>query len=138
MKPLSPSKNRKEQFKVYAAIILPILALVYVHAAAHIMFYRIELGMHEREVERIYGAPDKNEATMIFCERIFEWSGECPPDSSLDSDPNADPDADQDPAKGLAQQPLSSYQFFKKGIDRWVVIGFDSEHRVAFKTIGSL
>ena len=111
--PISPAKS-KDRFKVFAAVTLPILGLVYVHAAAHIMFYRIDLGMHESTVERIYGTPEKNEATMLFCERIFEWSGDCPQDTH------------------------GSYQFFKKGIDRWVVVGFDSEHRVAFKTIGSL
>lgn len=104
----------KERVKLWLAILLPILGLVYVHISAHIMMYRIKFGMSEAEVLQIYGKPDKTDKEMLFCDGIFAWQGDCP------------------------NQRHQHYQFYKKGIDRWVIFGYDVEHRVAFKTLGDL
>ena len=103
-----------EKLKIWLAVSLPILGLVYVHLKAEIMMYRLEIGESAKRVIDVYGEPDKTETTMLFCDGIFAWEGECP------------------------SQRYSLYHFYKKGIDRWVVLGYDSKGRVAFKTKGDL
>lgn len=103
-----------ERLKIWLAVCLPILFMAYVHLQAQIMMYRIEHGDLASRVTHIYGQPDKTERTMLFCDGIFKWEGDCP------------------------TQRHSLYHFYKTGIDRWVVFGYDAEHRVVFKTSGDL
>ena len=104
----------KERVKLWLAIALPILGLVYVHISAHIMMYRLKPGMSAVQVTRIYGKPDKTDTQMLFCDGIFEWNGDCP------------------------KQSHQRYDFYKKGIDRWVIVGYGAEQRIEFKTLGDL
>ena len=93
---------------------LPIVAFVYVHLESHIVYHRIDLGMSGAAVTKRFGAPDRRESSMLFCEKIFSWSGECP------------------------ENEHHQYRFFRTGIDRWVVVGLDREGVVRFKTMGKL
>lgn len=95
-------------------ISIPILAFIYVHFESHIVYHRIELGMSNSSVAQKFGSPDRREPTMLFCEKIFDWTGECP------------------------SAPHAEYQFFRTGIDRWVVVGFNRHGLVSFKSIGKL
>ncbi|MGR8949289.1 MAG: hypothetical protein ACU84Q_14685 [Gammaproteobacteria bacterium] len=99
---------------VYLAVFLPLLAFAYVHLEMHILYGRIAIGTHHTEITGKFGEPDRIEGSMLFCEDIFEWTGDCP-------DTN-----------------LARYDFYRTGIDRWVVIGFDDSGKAAFKSKGSL
>ena len=102
------------QWPLSVVIGLPVLAFIYIHAESHILYHRISLGMSEFELVDKFGPGDRQEPTMLFCERIFHWTGECP------------------------DNPLNSYRFYRTGIDRWVVVGFDQHGAAAFKSIGKL
>ena len=104
----------RERLKLWLAVGVPIMALIYVHFTAQIMMFRIDEGETAARVLDIYGKPDKTEPIMLFCDGIFAWQGACPTEHH------------------------QSYHFYKKGIDRWVVLGYDSHQRVAFKTQGRL
>ena len=111
---ISERARQKRQIPVYLAIGLPLLAFIYVHLEMHILFHRVELGALQTSIEDRFGQPDRVEQSMLFCEDIFDWSGECP--TTMEGD----------------------YYFYRTGIDRWVVIGFDQEGYTRFKAKGSL
>ena len=95
-------------------IALPILAFIYVHMESHIVYHRVKIGMSSADISNMFGTPERLESTMLFCEKIFQWTGDCP------------------------TMRYHEFQFFRTGIDRWVVIGFDEQAVVRFKTLGKL
>ena len=80
----------------------------------HILFHRVELGALRSHITESFGQPDRTEQSMLFCEEIFAWTGDCP------------------------DSPHHIYHFYRTGIDRWVVIGFDQNGYARFKAKGSL
>lgn len=95
-------------------VALPVMAFVYVHFESHIVYHRIDLGMSGDSLSKRFGTPDRRESSMLFCEKIFQWTGECP------------------------EYQHHEYRFFRTGIDRWVVVGLDRDGLVRFKTLGKL
>ncbi len=91
----------------------PIVAFIYVHVRAQVVFGGVELGMHRAEIVEHLGRPRRVERQMIFCAPYFPWTGDCP-----------------GPREG------GEFLFYKFGIDRWIVVGLDREDTVWFKALG--
>jgi hypothetical protein len=95
---------------VVAAVLL---AFVYVHIRAYIVFAGVDIGMSRVALLEQVGQPRRIEKELIFCEPYFPWTGECPP-----------------PRSG------GEFLYFKFGIDRWIVTGLDRAGIVWCKTLG--
>ena len=105
---------KRDNLKVLVAVTLPVLAFVYVHVRSYWLFAQIELGSAKEVVTATMGEPDKDESHMLFCDGFFEWDGECP------------------------TQHIPSFSFYRRGLDRWIVVGFDVRNQVVFRTMGDL
>ncbi len=95
---------------VVAAVLL---AFVYVHIRAYIVFAGVDIGMSRAALLEQLGQPRRIEQDLIFCAPYFPWTGECPV-----------------PRAG------GEFLYFKFGIDRWIVTGLDPAGIVWFKTLG--
>lgn len=95
-------------------MLLPLLVLVIIHLESYAFFHWISLGIKAEQLPSLLGEPDRTERTMLFCDGIFSWTGDCP------------------------QIAHTEYRFYRTGIDRWVVVGIDEHGIVAFKSIGKL
>ena len=95
---------------VVAAVIL---AFVYVHIRAYIVFAGVDIGMSRAALLEQLGQPQRIEQELIFCEPYFPWTGKCP-----------------------APRSGEEFLYFKFGIDRWIVTGLDRAGVVWFKTLG--
>ena len=86
---------------------------MYIHVRAPIVFNGVEIGMSRAEVIEHLGNSVRTEREMIFCAHYFLWSGACPRVSQI-----------------------SEFFFYKFGIDRWIVVGFDERSIFIFRIMG--
>lgn len=111
---LSKIRAVKNKYLPALTVLGALMLIIYVHISVYIDFYRLKLGASADHASRLLGEPDKQEAQMLFCDGYFSWTGECP------------------------TVEAKEYWFFKRGIDRWLVLGFDSDGQVIFRSIGKI
>ena len=98
---------------LFFLLFLPLVWIFTSIARIYADYGKVKVKMTETEVVSILGEVSSRNRIMPFCESGQVWTGACPENDKT-----------------------QEFIVFEKGFNTWVVVGFDDEGKLSFKTVG--